>query len=355
MKKRKGQISLKKGLLIGIFFAILSLLVWKVSAIVLETLTNRAEISSSIASVETLTEGTAVVEEGRDNGLGELTYQGKKYRRNTAVRAILCLGIDQKGDMTQQTPGNGGQADGIFLIAQDAARDKARILMIPRDTMTEITLFDLSGNELGKDIQHLTLQYAYGDGKEKSGEMMAEAVSHLLGDMKIDGYIAVNISAIPIINDAVGGVTVTIEEEGLEKVDSAFTKGNRVTLHGEQAEKFLRYRNVTQAHTAISRMDRQKQYMQAYMQALQSGEEKGEQLVVNLMNQIQIYMVTNMPKDQYLDVALALMNSQNSTGDGDILMLPGEDVETELFDEYHVNYEELTPIILELFYKQVGQ
>ena len=53
--------------------------------------------------------------------------------------------------------GSGGQADAIFLVAQDVARDKVEILMIPRDTMTEITLTDLSGNVLGRDIQHLAL------------------------------------------------------------------------------------------------------------------------------------------------------------------------------------------------------
>ncbi|MFR2693368.1 MAG: hypothetical protein ACLTBV_23755 [Enterocloster bolteae] len=48
--------------------------------------------------------------------------------------------------------------------------------------MTEITLTDLSGNELGGSIQHLTLAYAYGDGREKELlEYMTEAVSRLLG------------------------------------------------------------------------------------------------------------------------------------------------------------------------------
>ena len=52
------------------------------------------------------------------------------------------------------------------------------------------------GNELGKDTQHLTLAFAYGDGKEKSCELLQEAVSNLLFDLKIDGYLAANISSI---------------------------------------------------------------------------------------------------------------------------------------------------------------
>ena len=107
---------------------------------------------------------------------------GKSYRRNTYIKAILCMGIDRPGSLEEtMTAGFGGQADGIFLVAQDTARDRIRVLVIPRDTMTEITLTDLSGNELGSSIQHLTLAYAYGDGREKSCRYMTEAVSRLLG------------------------------------------------------------------------------------------------------------------------------------------------------------------------------
>lgn len=288
---------------------------------------------------------------GRDNGKGEILYHGKTYRRNTAMRAILCIGVDTKGEMEAHTAsGSGGQADGLFLVAQDMARDRVKILMIPRDSMTEITLFDLSGNELGKDVQHLTLQYAYGDGREKSGELMKEAVSNLLCNLKIDGYMAVNISAIPILNDAAGGVTVTIEAEGLEERDPELKKGNTVTLMGDQAEIYVRYRDTKQAQTAISRMSRQKQYMQGYLQSVRKAAAKDDSLIPNLMNQLQKYMVTDMAKDQYLDMGLAVLNSQESLGDGDFLTVPGEAVETDLFDEYHVDKESLILVILDLFY-----
>lgn len=290
-------------------------------------------------------------EEGRDNRNGEIRYQGKNYRRNTAMRAILLIGVDTKGKMEFHTvSGQGGQADGVFLVAQDAARDRVKILMIPRDSMTEITLFDLSGNELGKDVQHLTLAYAYGDGREKSCELMTEAVSNLLGNLKIDGYAAVNISAIPILNDAVGGVTVTVRDEGLEKRDPALKMGETVTLCGTQAETFIRYRDITKSQTAIGRMERQKQYMQGYMQATKAAAAKDDRLIPDLMNQLQSYMVTNMAKDQYLDMALSVLNSQDSLGDGDILTVPGEAVETDLYDEYHVDREALMPMVLDLFY-----
>lgn len=282
---------------------------------------------------------------------GDILWQGKTYHRNTAMRAILCIGVDTKGEMEAHTAsGQGGQADGVFLVAQDAARDRVKILMIPRDTMTEITLFDLSGNELGKDIQHLTLAYAYGDGREKSCELMTEAVSNLLGGLKIDGYAAVNMSAVPVLNDAVGGVMVTIQDEDLEKQYPEMKKGKTVTLQGEQAERFIRYRDITKSQTALSRMSRQKQYMQGYLESLKAASAKDDSLIPDLMNRLQNYMVTNMPKDQYLDIALSVLNSQDSLEDGDFFTIPGTAVETGLYDEYHVDQDALMPMVLELFY-----
>ncbi len=42
-------------------------------------------------------------------------------------------------------------------------------------------------------------------------ENTVDAVSHLLGDATIDGYAMVNMGAVSVVNDMVGGVTVTIE------------------------------------------------------------------------------------------------------------------------------------------------
>lgn len=285
---------------------------------------------------------------------GIIEIDGKKYRRNTAIRAILCIGVDTGGEMEfYQASGMAGQADGLFLVAQDMARDTVKILMIPRDTMTEITLFDLMGNELGKDVQHLTLAFGYGDGREKSCELLRDSVSELLYDLKIDGYLAMNTSTISLLNDEVGGVEVTVNEAGLETRDPALSEGSTVLLSGKQAEIFVRYRDTTKPQTAIGRMERQKQYIKAYMDTAKATAAKDNGLITRLMNHVQEHMVTDMAKDQYLDMGLAVLNSQQSLGDSDFIMLPGEAVETEQFDEYRVEPEAVKRTVMELFYKEI--
>lgn len=283
-----------------------------------------------------------------------LKLDGKEYRRNTAIRAILCIGVDTRGDMeVYEAAGMAGQADGLFLIAQDMARDTVKILMIPRDTMTEITLFDLMGNELGKDRQHLTLAYAYGDGREGSCELMADAVSELMFGLKIDGTIAANISSVSILNDAAGGVTVTIRDEGLESKDPMLKKGSTVCLSGEQAELFVRYRDITKAQTAIGRMERQKQYMEEYIKTVKKRAGTDKTLITRLVNEIETHMITDMAKDQYMDMGLAILNSRQQIGQGDFLTVPGEAVQTARFDEFHPELEELKRVVIGLFYKEV--
>lgn len=283
-----------------------------------------------------------------------VVFNGKTYHRNSYVKAVLCMGVDRKGTMTEKTTtGMGGQADGLFLIAQDTARNSLRILMIPRDTMTEITLTDLSGNVLGKDTQHLTLAYAYGDGQKQSCEYMVEAVSRLFDGLAIDYYMAADIDVISILNDAVGGVTVTIPTEGMEERDPAFIKGSQVTLHGKQADTFVRFRDINRDNSALYRLDQQQEYITQYFQAVRDRSVKDSQIVPHLFEQIQDYMITDMGKELYLKMAMDALTGEGLTSQS-FFTVPGIGTATEWYDEFHVDKEALKPILLELFYREVN-
>lgn len=279
-----------------------------------------------------------------------IEFEGKTYQRNTYVKAILCMGVDRSGSLEETTTaGMGGQADGVLLVAQDTARNSLNLLMIPRDTMTEITLTDLSGNVLGEDVQHLTLAYAYGDGRETSCEFMTEAVSKLLGGLNIDYYLAANVDAVSVVNDLVGGVTVTVPTEGMEQVDPAFVYGETVTLQGKQAERFVRYRDITRDHSALYRMDQQQEYITQFFNQLREESKSNAAIVEQLFESIESNMVTNMQKDQYLKMA---MDGLASGGSPQIYTLPGTGVTTGKYDEFYPDEEGLTKIILELFYRE---
>ena len=124
--------------------------------------------------------------------------------------------------------------------------------------MTEIETFDLQGNSLGLTENHLNLQYAYGDGAHTSCRLMEEAVSRLLYQVPIQGYCALNMDAMPVLADSVDGVEITVPDNSLAEVDPSFVQGAQVTITGENAETFLRHRDIEQTQSAIARTQRQK-------------------------------------------------------------------------------------------------
>lgn len=291
------------------------------------------------------------VEDSFGQAKDTVIYKGNTYKRKNYIKAYLFMGVDRSDPLTEPAvPGSGGQSDGIFLAAWDTSRNTVKILMIPRDTMTDIILTDLSGNEMGHDVQHLTLAYAYGDGLEKSCEYMARAVTNLCGGLKIDGYMSVSLGALPIVNDLVGGVEVTIEDEALTQRYDEFVLGDTVTLQGEEAERFLRYRDIGETQTAIGRMERHKAYLEGFSKAAKETARQEDGLAVKILDGIKPYMVTNMAKDEYLKIAADFLSSSQALEDSDFLTIPGEGVEAGMYDEYHADMDGTQEMILSLFY-----
>ena len=278
-------------------------------------------------------------------------YQGVTYRRNQYVKAILCMGVDRSDTMTESKEfGAAGQSDGIFLIAQDTVHHSLKILMIPRDTMTEIPIANDNGAPDTK-ITQLTIAYAYGDGREGSCENTVWSVEKLLSGFSIDNYLAVDTTVVAKLNDAVGGVTVTIPTDGMEKRDPAFVKGAQVTLHGDQAEAFVRYRDITRDFSALYRMDQQQEYITQYFKAVKEASGTDSQIVTHLFDLIRDYMITDMSKDQYLKIAMDGLDAGNLTGQ-DFYTVPGTGETTETFDVYRADRQAVIPIILNLFYRE---
>jgi len=281
-----------------------------------------------------------------------VSYQGKQYRRNTYIKALLCMGVDRSGAMDEEKePGSAGQADGLFLIAQDEVRNTLKILMIPRDTMTEITFRSADGNRQWQDITQLTVAFAYGNGKEGSCLNVVGAVEGLLGGFEIDHYIAADTNIISMLNDAVGGVTVTIPTKGMEVRDPAFVQGSRVTLLGSQAEAFVRFRDTGRDYSALDRMDQQQEYITQFFQAVKGRSRENSQIVPQLFELVQDYMVTDMGKEAYLKTAMDVL--EGGLGKEDFYTLPGMEMTTELYDIYRADREAAVSIVLNLFYREV--
>ena len=282
-----------------------------------------------------------------ENTSESITYKGKTYVYNDHLSNYLFMGIDTKGDMETAESGNAGQADAVFLVSVDRVTKEMQVISIPRDTMTEIEMFSVSRKSLGLMENHINLQYAQGDGKTESCELMKTAVSKLLGGIPVHGYCSVNMDGIPVMTEAAGNVQVVIPDNSLEEVNPEFTEGAEVTLTKDNVEQFVRYRNTGREQSALVRQDRQKIFIEAYMKKAQEQYAKDASFVMGLYESMKPYMVTNIGNDLFVKLLSAAQEGKSS-----VHTLPGKGAQGEYFDEYRVDEEALQEMIISVFYRE---
>ncbi len=280
------------------------------------------------------------------NTRDEVTYEGQTYVYNDKLTNILFLGIDKEQEVTlQETPGTAGQADCIMLLSLDEETQTGKVLQISRDSMTDVDIYDASGNYYTTVTAQLAAQYAYGNGEKSSCWAMEKTVGELLHDIPIDAYLSLNISAISSLNDAVGGVKITIPQDYTE-IDPAFVQGSEITLTGEQAERYVRYRDTNQMGSNNERMERQVQYITALFSALKNAVNSEGNYYERFSSYLKPYMVTDMDGRQ-LDSFANYQFMPEET-----VYVPGETRAGAKNEEFYVDDQKLMQILLKMFYKQ---
>ena len=282
---------------------------------------------------------------------GAIRYNGKAYLYKENILTFLCMGIDRKGEVeASEDLFQGGQADSLFLAVLDQDEKKISIIGINRDTMTEINVYDANGLYAGKEVAQIALAHAYGDGLEESCENTVEAVSNLFYGLPIHGYCALNMSVISTINDAVGGVDVTIPASLAGKGDD-WTEGERVHLMGEDAYTFIHDRDTSVARSAEERLERQKQYLNAFVAQAKSAMRSDMTLPLKLYTQVTPYMVTDVTADEA--VYLAGQALSYSFSPEDIYSMEGHVEMGDTFEEFYQDDTALYEMILEIFYEEL--
>lgn len=285
---------------------------------------------------------------------GDVRYEGVHYRYNSEILTFLFMGIDKQGEVKDAESGiDGGQSDAIFLLVLNPKTKEASVIGVNRDTMTDIDVYSKGGAYMGTVTGQVTLQHGYGDGRELSCERSMKAVSGLFYNLPIHGYFAVNMGAIPLINDAVGGVEVEVLENVKNGEKLLFREGDTVHLQGMDAYYYLKVRDIGSFESAGRRMERQKQYLTAYAAAALSAIKKDITLPVTLYNTLSKYMVTDITIDEVS--YLAAQAAGYSFGEENIYSLTGETIMGEKFEEFYVDEEALYELILRVFYEQVGE
>lgn len=262
------------------------------------------------------------------------------------ITVILVMGIDEEGPVADSgSYRNTGEADVVALVVLDQTEQCYRILTINRDTMLDMPVLGLGGKQAGTFYGQLALSHTYGSGLEDSAENTRQTVSDFLYGLKIDHYVALNMDAIAILNDAVGGVTVNVTED-FSLVDPTITRGT-VTLRGQQAMNFVRTRKDVGTQLNLSRMERQEEYMNGLSQALTDSLRSSESFLTDLYDRLADYMVT----DCSVSVVSGLLQRCAGFPLKESLSIRGENVLGEEYYEFYADEEALDELILRLFYE----
>lgn len=277
----------------------------------------------------------------------QILFNGRWYSPKDELETILVMGVDKFEDETR-TEGylNTQQADFLLLLVIDREEETCTALQLNRDTMTDIQILGVTGQPAGTFEGQLALAHTYGSGGKDSCINTVDVVSNLLCGQRIDHYMSLTMDAVARLNDLVGGVEVTIEDD-FSGVDETLIQGETMVLNGEQALHFVRSRQSVDDGTNLSRMERQRTYLTALYEAVKECSETDEDFYADTMMEIADYLVSDLTVHQMSQLGEII----EVYGVSEILTLKGEAVKGEEYMEFYVDESALQQTMMELFYE----
>ena len=223
--------------------------------------------------------------------LGSLKLNGNIYSYYHDFETYLIMGTDKTGADSKVYQGS--MSDFLMLVIVDKTDNNYSFLPINRDTMSEVRLIQDDGTGVATAELQLCTAHWYGGNAEQSCANTVESISKLFGGLKINGYYAIPMDAIPKLNHSVGGVTVTLLED-FQDIDHQMKKGETLALSDEQAYRYIHDRYGVGDEKNTSRMKRQQQYMEAFFTKAKEKAKSDKAYVGQLFREFEQTATTNL-------------------------------------------------------------
>lgn len=210
---------------------------------------------------------------------------GDLYTSNNVIN-ILLLGLDSEDALE-----NGGRSDSMILVSLNKATNKINMISFFRDSWCYT-------NAGGYDTYNkLNASYYYGG---PSG--IIDTIERNF-KINIDYYVAVDFSSFTDIINALGGVTVEVQEYEAEYINSTtvhtIESGPAVTLDGWEALVFARIRQ-SDSDSDVSRTRRQRMVITSFINRFKTASISQMNEVLDLLFQ---YVKTDLTKMQIISYA----------------------------------------------------
>jgi len=313
-KKQQKKLNKGRAILVGLGLASVSL----VSAVVGAFLAVTVSDVPPLKQVELSSEEQKVFSKAEMVTAKNLNLPELKRPVNILVMGIKVInsdldkeGIDyEKQDLDYQYLVNSfdGLSDSMLLLRLDPDKEKVSVLSIPRDTRVYIE---------GHGVRKINHANKYG-----GPALTANVASELLGGIKIDRYVRVNVQGVEKLIDALGGVTVNVPKDMKYNDFSQHLyidlKKGVQHLDGDKAMQFLRYRYDGLGD--ISRVQRQQMLMRSAVE--QTLKPATVTKVPKLLSVIQSNLDTNLTVRELM--ALSNFASKTDRSGIKMMMLPGD-------------------------------
>lgn len=285
-----------------------------------------------------------------------IVYKGKKYYRNDNIVNILFLGIDYTEDRAELNLGY--RSDVVLVCAVDTATKKVSLISLPRDTYTTVYNIDSDTGKIEKKKQNrVNAAFAFGGGPDHYGyqNAMACVEMFLQRECKLEHdldftlnipvylYAGIDIDGIAPVAESVGGVEVTLDynQPGVGK------KGDKVLLKGDKAEIYLRDRHNTPGGD-LGRAEKEQDFMIKLAKKIKSMG--AVDIILNLYDDLQKYVDTNLNTTQMVDLAKILMSVNLDTIEKHTI--PGESDMINGTSYYVPDEEKTLELLLKVYYKE---
>ena len=282
-----------------------------------------------------------------------LLIDGDTFGFDHRLETFLFVGTDASGgqQMADDKMKRQPMADFILLMVLDHTRNTIGYLQLDRNTIVRIPMLDEEGKFSTYRNMQLCTAHWFGGTQEMAAENLVKTVRNYLGELEnIDGYYIISMDDIQKLNNAVGGVDITLEED-LTDADPAFTKGATVHLTDEQAERYIRARMNVSDGTNASRMNRQRSYMTGLFSSVRQKCEKDPQFALSLWDTLHSAAFTNMNGNDFSRIAQKLIKGEDlgiRTVEGEVKIgyLLGDG---EPHEEFYPSMDSLKAQLIDLF------
>jgi LCP family protein required for cell wall assembly len=277
----------------------------------------------------------------------KIQYNGHVYELNENMISILIIGYDSKNTTSANEASS--QADALAVVAMDDKTGAVSVIAIPRDSMVDVDIYGDDDTYTGTRTMQLCLAFFYGDGGVSSCQNVSKSVSRILYNIPVNYYFALDETGVGALADRLGGVSLT----PLETIPgTSIVEGNPVILFGDEALRYVQYRNTSVLTSSLSRQARQSQFINAFASQTLSSAKGNVTKLISLYNTANEYSLTNLGASEFTFLATSLI--RNGINDVDVTTLAGEMTMGDKYAEYNLDVDATYQTILDVYYTQVS-